>query len=61
MNNTGFGLCSLVLKPGEDGEKIAIRQFLNVTVYTNHETVDVAPLACFVARLDELFAAAWNL
>ena len=61
IHNLGFGLGSITRQPGLDGGVISVRQILKVTIIANHETVDGAPLARFIARLTELVEGAWGL
>jgi pyruvate/2-oxoglutarate dehydrogenase complex dihydrolipoamide acyltransferase (E2) component len=61
IHNLGFGLGSITRQPGLDGGLISVRQILKVTIIANHETVDGAPLARFIARLTELVEGAWGL
>jgi pyruvate/2-oxoglutarate dehydrogenase complex dihydrolipoamide acyltransferase (E2) component len=61
VHNLCFGLGSLNRQPAVVNGKIEIRQILKVTICANHETVDGAPLARFIARLNDLLQSAWSL
>jgi pyruvate/2-oxoglutarate dehydrogenase complex dihydrolipoamide acyltransferase (E2) component len=49
-----FALGSVVKKPGVAGNNIGIREFLEMTILLDHDVIDGAPAARFVARLSEL-------
>jgi pyruvate/2-oxoglutarate dehydrogenase complex dihydrolipoamide acyltransferase (E2) component len=49
-----FALGSIVKKPGVVKNEIKIREFLEMTVLIDHNTIDGAPAARFVARLSEI-------
>jgi pyruvate/2-oxoglutarate dehydrogenase complex dihydrolipoamide acyltransferase (E2) component len=61
VHNLCFGLGSLNRQPAVVNGKIEVRQILKVTICANHETVDGAPLARFIARLNDLLQSAWSL
>ena len=48
-------------KPGVVGEKIAIREYLDVTVSFDHDVIDGAPAARFVTRLNALIEQGYGL
>jgi pyruvate/2-oxoglutarate dehydrogenase complex dihydrolipoamide acyltransferase (E2) component len=48
-------------KPGIVDDKIEPRQYLNVTVSVDHDTVDGAPAARFTRRFSELVESAFGL
>jgi pyruvate/2-oxoglutarate dehydrogenase complex dihydrolipoamide acyltransferase (E2) component len=49
-----FALGGITKKPGVVDDKIEIREYLNMTVMFDHDVVDGAPAARFIARLTEL-------
>jgi pyruvate/2-oxoglutarate dehydrogenase complex dihydrolipoamide acyltransferase (E2) component len=61
VHTLGFGLGGIIKKPGVIGDKIEIREYLSMTVSVDHDIVDGAPLARFVARLTELVENAFGL
>jgi pyruvate/2-oxoglutarate dehydrogenase complex dihydrolipoamide acyltransferase (E2) component len=48
-------------KPGVVQGKIEVREYLSLTVSVNHDIVDGAPLARFMARLKELVESGYGL
>lgn len=48
-------------KPGVIGEKIVIREYLYMTILIDHDLVDGAPAARFIARLADLVENAFGL
>jgi pyruvate/2-oxoglutarate dehydrogenase complex dihydrolipoamide acyltransferase (E2) component len=48
-------------KPGVVGDAIAIREYLQFSIYFDHEIVDGAPAARFASRLVELLESAFSL
>jgi len=48
-------------KPGVVGDEIAIRQYLQFSIYFDHEIIDGAPAARFTSRLVELMENAFSL
>jgi pyruvate/2-oxoglutarate dehydrogenase complex dihydrolipoamide acyltransferase (E2) component len=48
-------------KPGVVGDEIAIRQYLQFSIYFDHEIIDGAPAARFTSRLVELMENAYSL
>jgi pyruvate/2-oxoglutarate dehydrogenase complex dihydrolipoamide acyltransferase (E2) component len=48
-------------KPGVVGDGIAIREFLQFSIYFDHEIIDGAPAARFASRLVELMENAFSL
>lgn len=61
VHTLGFGLGGITKKPAVIGDKIEIREYLSMTVSVDHDIVDGAPLARFVARLTELVENAFGL
>lgn len=49
-----FALGSVIDKPGVVENQVKIRKFLEMTVLIDHDVIDGAPAARFVARLNEL-------
>ena len=48
-------------KPGVVGDAIAIREYLQFSIYFDHEIIDGAPAARFISRLVELMENAFSL
>jgi pyruvate/2-oxoglutarate dehydrogenase complex dihydrolipoamide acyltransferase (E2) component len=48
-------------KPGVVGDVIAIRKYLQFSIYFDHEIIDGAPAARFASRLVELMENAFSL
>lgn len=48
-------------KPGVVGDVIAIREYLQFSIYFDHEIIDGAPAARFTSRLVELMENAFSL
>ncbi len=48
-------------KPGVVGDAIAIREYLQFSIYFDHEIIDGAPAARFASRLVELLEGAFSL
>ncbi len=48
-------------KPGLDGEAIAVRELLDLTLLFDHEVIDGAPVARFIRRLKELLESGFGL
>jgi pyruvate/2-oxoglutarate dehydrogenase complex dihydrolipoamide acyltransferase (E2) component len=48
-------------KPGVVGDVIAIREYLQFSIYFDHEMIDGAPAARFTSRLVELMENAFSL
>jgi len=61
VHTLGFGLRGITEKPGVVMKKIEIREYLSMTVSADHDIVDGAPMARFVARLTELVENAFGL
>ncbi|MCK5031008.1 MAG: 2-oxo acid dehydrogenase subunit E2 [Thermoplasmatales archaeon] len=51
----------IIKKPGVIKDKIAIREYLHLTITADHEIVDGGPLARFVQRLTELMERSFEL
>ncbi len=56
-----FAVGSVVKKPAVIGENIVIREHLNLTVLIDHDVIDGAPAARFIARLDAMLSGAYGL
>jgi pyruvate/2-oxoglutarate dehydrogenase complex dihydrolipoamide acyltransferase (E2) component len=56
-----FAIGSIVKKPGIINNNIDIREFLEMTILIDHDVIDGAPAARFVARLSELIEKGYNL
>jgi len=56
-----FALGGIARKPGVIGDKIAIREYLCMTILFDHDVVDGAPAARFFARLAELVENGFGL
>lgn len=56
-----LGIGGIARKPGVVGDRIAIREVLDLSVQVDHEMVDGAPAARFAARLTELMTGAFAL
>ncbi len=56
-----FALGGITKKPGVVDNKIEIREYLNITVMFDHDVVDGAPAARFIARLTELVENGFGL
>lgn len=56
-----FTLGGLVKKPGVVGDRIEVREVWNVAVMIDHDVVDGAPAARFIARLTDLVEKGWGL
>jgi pyruvate/2-oxoglutarate dehydrogenase complex dihydrolipoamide acyltransferase (E2) component len=54
MHPLDFALGGITEKPGVVKGRIKVREFLSVTVMLDHDVVDGAPAARFIARLREL-------
>lgn len=54
-------LGGIVNKPGLVGDRVESREFLQLTLLIDHDIVDGAPAARFVARLNELVEHCWGL
>ncbi|MFX0104284.1 MAG: 2-oxo acid dehydrogenase subunit E2 [Candidatus Hodarchaeota archaeon] len=57
----GFGVGTIIKKPGVIGNKIEIREYLTMTILFNHDVVDGAPATRFVSRLGELIETGFGL
>ncbi len=51
----------IVRKPGVVGDTIAIRKYVQFSIYFDHEIIDGAPAARFTSRLVELMESAFSL
>lgn len=56
-----FALGSIVKKPGVQNNNISIREYLEMTILIDHDVIDGAPAARFVARLSELIETGHDL
>jgi len=56
-----FALGGISRKPGVIGNKIEIREYLCMTILFDHDVVDGAPAARFIARLAELVENGFGL
>lgn len=56
-----FAVGAVVKKPAVIGESIAIREHLYLTVLIDHDVIDGAPAARFIARLDAMLSGAYGL
>lgn len=56
-----FALGSIVKKPGIFEDKIAIREYLYMTVLINHDVIDGAPAARFISDLTKLIEGGHGL
>jgi len=56
-----IALGGITKKPGVVGEEIKIREYLCMTILFDHDVVDGAPVARFIARLAELVENAYGL
>lgn len=60
-HSVSFALGGITRKPGVIDDKIEIREYLCLTVQFDHDIVDGAPAARFIARLEELVEDAFGL
>lgn len=56
-----FGLGTVAKKPGVAHDRIEVREFLSLTAMVDHDVIDGAPAARFLARLVELLESGWGL
>lgn len=56
-----FALGSIVKKPGIFEDRITVREYLYMTVLINHDVIDGAPAARFIARLTSLIESGYDL
>jgi len=56
-----FGLGTVAKKPGVVENRIEVREFLSLTAMVDHDVIDGAPAARFLARLVELLESGWGL
>ena len=56
-----FAVGSVVKKPAVVGDVIAIREHLKMTVLIDHDVIDGAPAARFMARLESMLSSAYGL
>lgn len=61
MHPVCFALGSIIKKPAVVKDEIKIREFLEMTVLIDHNVIDGAPAARFIARLCELTEKAANI
>jgi pyruvate/2-oxoglutarate dehydrogenase complex dihydrolipoamide acyltransferase (E2) component len=52
---------AIAKRPGIVGEQIVVREYVGLTVLFDHDTIDGAPVARFIRRLQELMAGAYEL
>lgn len=60
-HSISFALGGITKKPAVIEEKIEIREYLSMTVLLDHDIVDGAPAARFIARLAELVEKGYGL
>jgi pyruvate/2-oxoglutarate dehydrogenase complex dihydrolipoamide acyltransferase (E2) component len=56
-----FALGGIAKKPGVTGDRIEIHEYLGMTILFDHDVVDGAPAARFIARLAELVENGFGL
>lgn len=56
-----LALCSVVRQPGVVGDRVEVREYLNLTVLIDHDIVDGMPAARFLSRLAELVEGGFGL
>lgn len=56
-----FGLGTVAKRPGVVRDRIEVREFLSLTAMVDHDVIDGAPAARFLARLVELLESGWGL
>ncbi|TCL66499.1 2-oxoacid dehydrogenase/acyltransferase catalytic subunit [Hydrogenispora ethanolica] len=56
-----FALGAVVKKPGVCQDRVEIREYLHLTVLMDHDVIDGAPAARFVARLTSLLESGYGL
>jgi pyruvate/2-oxoglutarate dehydrogenase complex dihydrolipoamide acyltransferase (E2) component len=56
-----IGIGSINKKPGVVGDKIDIREFLNITVMVDHDVVDGAPAVRALSRLTKMIERGYGL
>jgi len=61
ITSTVIGVGGITKKPGVVDGEIKIREYLHLTVIVDHDLVDGAPLARFVASFTELVESAYGL
>jgi pyruvate/2-oxoglutarate dehydrogenase complex dihydrolipoamide acyltransferase (E2) component len=60
-NRTQITLGGIAEKPGVVDGQIAIREYLCITISTDHTVIDGAPAARFATRLKELIESGYGL
>jgi pyruvate/2-oxoglutarate dehydrogenase complex dihydrolipoamide acyltransferase (E2) component len=61
LHTLDFALGGVVRRPGVVGGKVAIREYLRMTVLVDHDVVDGAPAARFISRLGQLMESGSGL
>jgi pyruvate/2-oxoglutarate dehydrogenase complex dihydrolipoamide acyltransferase (E2) component len=56
-----FGLGTVCKKPGVVRDRIEVREYLSLTAMADHDVIDGAPAARFLARLVEMLESGWGL
>ncbi len=56
-----FALGAIIKKPGVNNGNIEVREMLEMTILIDHDVIDGAPAARFVARLAELVEGGFEL
>jgi pyruvate/2-oxoglutarate dehydrogenase complex dihydrolipoamide acyltransferase (E2) component len=56
-----FGVGGIARKPGVNGDRIEIREYLSLSLVFDHDVVDGAPIARFMSRLTELMESGFGL
>jgi len=51
----------IIKKPGVVDDKIKIREYIQMTITTDHDMIDGGPLTRFVDRFDELIENSFGL
>lgn len=59
--STLFVVGGITKKPGVINDKIVVREYLHLTITTDHDIIDGGPLARFVERLNALLEKGYNL
>lgn len=59
--STLFVVGGITKKPGVVNDKITVREYIHLTITTDHDIVDGGPLARFVERLNDLMEKGYNL
>ena len=59
--STLFVVGGIIKKPGVIGNKIEIRQYVNITMTSDHDLIDGGPLVRFIQRFTELLENGYGL